>query len=58
MQGSFQLPKRRLALLEIVSVTTNDAHSVIGRKASLVSLFTKCLENPLLGFHCIVRLFV
>jgi len=58
MQGSSQWPKRRLALLEVVSVITNDAQSVVGRKAGLVSLFTKCLENQLLGFHCTVRLFV
>ena len=58
MQGSSQWPKRRLVLLEVVSVTTDEAPSVVGRKAGLVSLFTKCLEDPLLGVHCIVRLFV
>jgi len=41
MQSSPQKPKRRLALLEIISVTMNDVPSVVGRKAGLVSLFTK-----------------
>jgi len=39
-------------------VTTKDSSRVVGRKAGLVSLFTKCPENQLQGFHCTVRLFV
>jgi hypothetical protein len=45
----------KLDLSKIVSVTTDGAPSMVGREAGFVTLFTKYVGHPLLGFHCIAH---
>ena len=40
---------------KVVSVTTDGAPSMTGKKADFVSLFTKEVGHAVIGFHCIIH---
>ena len=46
---------REIDISKVVSVTTNGAPSMAGGKAGFVSLFTKEVGHPVIGFHCIIH---
>jgi hypothetical protein len=50
-----ELTNRQLDLSKIISVTTDAAPSMVGREAGFVTLFTKYVGHPPIGFHCIVH---
>ena len=46
---------REIDISKVVSVTTDGAPSMAGEKAGFVSLFTKEVGHPVIGFHCIIH---
>ena len=45
----------KLTFPKVVSVTTDGAPSMTGKKAGFVSLFTKEIGHAVIGFHCIIH---
>ena len=50
-----ELSSRQIDISKVVSVATDGAPSMTGEKAGLVSLFTKDVGHPVIGFHCIIH---
>jgi hypothetical protein len=44
-----------LDLSKIVSVTTDGAPSMVGKDRGFVTLFSKRIDHPLIGFHCLIH---
>ena len=50
-----EFSSRQINISKIVFVTTDGAPSMTGGKAGFVSLFTKEVGHPVIGFHCIIH---
>ena len=50
-----EFSSRQIDISKVVSVPTDGAPSMTGEKAGFVSLFTKEVSHPVIGFHCIIH---
>ena len=50
-----EFSSRQIDISKVVFVKTDGAPSMTGEKAVFVSLFTKEVGHPVIGFHCIIH---